>query len=248
MKKVLFLLFVFSCQSSMVHYASAQRKISSGRIEVTNALDARPDSDAFAIVADYKVAVDSMMAPILGESLVGMAVDRPESLLSNWAADVMVEFSDFENGTRADFGLVNMGGLRNNMPKGVVRTGDIILISPFNNKLSIVYLKGSDLLSLFRDIARVHGEGVSREVRLVITEGGELVSAMVDGHPIDPERMYRIATLDYLAEGNDKMYALKKAQKLVVSDLFTRDCMMQSIQRAKVITSQIEGRIAVVEN
>ena len=245
MKKVLFLLFVFNCQSSIVHYASAQRKVSSSRIEVTSALDAMPDSTALAIAAEYKAAVDSVMAPVLGESLVGMAVDRPESLLSNWAADVMVEFSDFENGTKADLGLVNMGGLRNNMPKGVVRTGDIILISPFNNKLSIVYLKGSDLLSLFQDIAHVHGEGVSREVRLVITKDGQLVSATVGGQPIDPERMYRIATLDYLAEGNDKMYALKKAQKLVVSDLFTRDCMMQSIQRAKVITSQIEGRITI---
>lgn len=245
MKKAVLLFVYFSSFAACISPVLGQRKISSSRIEVTSCLDATPDSDAFAIVVDYKVAVDSMMAPVLGESLVGMAVDRPESSLSNWAADVMVEFSDFENGTKADLGLVNMGGLRNNMPKGVVRTGDIILISPFNNKLSIVYLKGSDLLSLFQDIAHVHGEGVSREVRLVITKDGQLVSAMVGGQPINPERIYRIATLDYLAEGNDKMYALKKAQKLVVSDLFTRDCMMQSIQRAKVITSQIEGRITI---
>ena len=225
--------------------AMAQRTITTERIEVTNRLDAHPDAEALAVMKRYKPAVDSVMAPVLGESLVGMSAARPESLLSNWAADVMVEFSVFENGKKADMGLVNIGGLRNNMPEGIVRRGDIILISPFDNRLSIVYLKGSDLLSLFQDIATVYGEGVSREVRLVITRDGKLVDAKVGGKPVDPERVYRIATLDYLAEGNDKMYSLKKAQRLEVSKLFTRDCMMRSIERAKKITSKMEGRITV---
>ena len=67
-----------------------------------------------------------------------------------------MEYSDFKDGKKADLGIVNVGGLRNNMPKGVVRRGDIILISPFDNRLAMVYIKGSDLLSLFQDVAAVH--------------------------------------------------------------------------------------------
>jgi len=245
MKKVLLLFLTFNFQFSTLNFVAAQRRITTERIEVTNRLDERPDGEAMRIVSRYKASVDSVMAPVLGESLVGMSGGRPESLLSNWAADVLVDFSDFRGDGRADLGLVNVGGLRNNMPKGTVRRGDILLISPFDNRLAIVYLKGSDLMELFRNIAAVHGEGVSREVRLQITEDGRLRDAKVSGRPVDPERTYRIATLDYLAEGNDRMYALKKAQKLDVSDLFTRDCMMQSIQRAGKITSKMEGRIVV---
>jgi len=226
-------------------YCMSQRQITTERIEVTNRFDAEPDKEALTIMAKYKSAVDSVMAPVLGKSIVGMSAGRPESTLSNWAADVMVEFSDFLDGKRADLGLVNVGGLRNNMPKGTVRRGDIILISPFDNRLAIVQLKGSDLMGLFNDIAAVGGEGVSHEVRLVITSDGKLEEAKVKGEAIDSERTYRIATLDYLCEGNDKMYSLKKAQKVDVSNLFTRDCMMQSIQRHKTITSAIEGRIVV---
>ena len=193
----------------------------------------------------FKPAVDSVMAPVLGKSLVGMSAGRPESLLSNWAADVLVEFSDFLDGKKADMGLVNVGGLRNNMPKGTIRRGDIILISPFDNRLAIAQLKGSDLMGLFQDIAAVRGEGVSHEVKLEITPDGKLLDAKLNGKTIDPERIYRIATLDYLAEGNDKMYSLKKAVKLDVSNLFTRDCMMQSIQQHKTINSSIEGRIVI---
>ncbi len=246
MKKYCILLF-FVLHAS-VFTLQAQRTITSERIEVTNALDEHPDAAAMAIVAAYRPAVDSVMAPILGESLVGMSAARPESLLSNWAADVMAEFSTFDNGEKADMGLVNVGGLRNNMPKGTVRRGDIILISPFDNKLCVAYLKGSDLLALMQDIAAVRGEGVSHEVRMTITNDGKLKDVTLSGKPIDPERTYRVATLDYLAEGNDKLYSLKKSIKVNVSNLYTRDCMMQSIAKHKKITSALEGRVRLMDN
>lgn len=245
MKKFLLLFFTFNIQLSTVGFISAQRRIVTERIEVTNRLDERPDAEALKILGRYKPSVDSVVAPVLGESLVGMSSGRPESLLSNWVADVLVEFSDFQGNGRADIGLVNVGGLRNNMPKGIVRRGDILLISPFDNRLAIVQLKGCDVQELMRNIAVRMGEGVSREVRMVITKDGKLVDAKIGGKPIDPERIYRVATLDYLAEGNDGMTALKKAVKLDVSNLYARDCMMQSIQRAKKITSAMEGRIVV---
>lgn len=245
MKKTLLLFLFFNCQLSTVNWINAQRVITTERLEVTNVLDRNPDSEALRIVSKYKASVDSVMAPVLGESLVGMSGARPESLLSNWAADVLMEYSDFKDGKKADLGIVNVGGLRNNMPKGVVRRGDIILISPFDNRLAVVYIKGSDLLSLFQDVAAVHGDGVSREVRLVITQDGKLVDAKVSGQPIDPNRTYRIATLDYLAEGNDRLYSFKKAQKVDVSDLFSRDCMMQYVKQKSPISSKIEGHILV---
>ena len=243
MKKIVLLALIM--QMTATSNALAQKQITTERIEVTNSLDAQPDRKAMAIMERYKPAVDSVMAPILGKSLVGMTAGRPESLLSNWAADVMVEFSDFDGGKRADMGLVNIGGLRNNMPEGTVRRGNILLISPFDNKLCVLDLKGSDLMSLFSDIAAVHGEGVSHEVRLVITKDGKLVDAKLNGKPIDPEHTYRIATLDYLAEGNDHLNSLTKATRLNVSNLFTRDCMMKCIQRHKTITSKLEGRITI---
>lgn len=230
------------CPLTMV---AQQHKWKWHRMEVTSVLDASPNEKALAVIKPYKASVDSVMAPIIGKSLVGMSAKRPESLLSNWAADVVVEFSDFHDGKRADMGLINIGGLRNNMPEGIVRRGDIILISPFQNKLALLTLKGKDLMELFRNIAAVKGEGVSHEVALVISKDGKLISARLNGKKIKSKKTYRVATLDYLAEGNDKMYALKKASNLWVSDLYTRDCMMMSIERAGTINASQEGRITI---
>lgn len=36
-----------------------------------------------------------------------------------------------------------------------------------------------------------------------------LLSLKINGEEVDPKRVYRIATLDYVAEGNDRMVAFK---------------------------------------
>ncbi|MBQ9171352.1 MAG: 5'-nucleotidase C-terminal domain-containing protein [Bacteroidaceae bacterium] len=215
------------------------------RVEVTSALDEKPSAEALSIVAPYKTSVDSIMAPPLGLSKVAMNVKRPESLLSNWAADVMVEGGTATGLEPADMGLVNVGGLRNNMPEGIVRRGDIMLISPFENYVVVLEMKGSDVLELMKNIAAVKGEGVSSSVRMEITEKGELLSCTIGGKEIDPNRTYTIATIDYLAEGNDKMYALKKATKRHEIGILAREVMMEYVIKHRVIDSKIEGRIII---
>lgn len=223
------------------------RSVAWERLEVTASLDSQPDAVAQDIVAPYKVSVDSIMAPALGLSRVAMNSDRPESLLGNWAADVFVEGATATGLDLPDLGLANVGGLRANMPEGIVRRGDIMQIAPFENRLVVLELKGSDLMELFRNIAAVGGEAVSSSVRLEITADGQLVSATVNGEDIDPSRIYTIATIDYLAEGNDKMYALKKAIKRHDIGLLARDEMMEYVIKHRIIDSKIEGRIKIVK-
>lgn len=243
------LLFIFHFSLFTFHSAFAQQyKVRSfrwERVEVTSALDAKPSAEAAAIVAPYKTKVDSIMAPPLGLSRVAMTARRPESLLGNWAADVMVEGGTATGLEPADMGLINVGGLRNNMPEGIVRRGDIMLISPFENHLVVLEMKGRNLLKLMRNIAAVRGEGVSSSVRMEITPEGELLSCTIDGKEIDPHRIYTVATIDYLAEGNDKMYALKKAVKRHEIGLLARDVMMEYIIKHRVIDSKMEGRIKI---
>ena len=248
MKRVI-LLFILHSSLFTFHSATAQqyrvRSFCWERVEVTSELDATPSAEAAALVAPYKAKVDSIMAPPLGLSRVAMSAKRPESLLGNWAADVMVEGSTATGLEPADMGLINVGGLRNNMPEGIVRRGDIMLISPFENHLVVLEMKGRNLLKLMRNIAAVRGEGVSSSVRMEITPEGELLSCTIDGKEIDPHRIYTVATIDYLAEGNDKMYALKKAVKRHEIGLLARDVMMEYIIKHRVIDSKIEGRITI---
>ena len=243
--KKLFLALLCAMPVGAVAQKYKVRAIASERLEVTAALDSRPNAAAMAIVAPYKHSVDSVMMPPLGMSRTAMPAGRPESLLGNWTADVMVETSTATGLPRADFGLMNVGGLRNRMPEGIVRRGDVLLISPFQNYVVVLEMRGSDVMELFRNIAAVHGEAVSSSVRLRISKDGRLLSATIDGQPVDPKRTYRVATIDYLMEGNDKMYALKKHTRVHQLNMLARDALAESIIKNKVIDSHIEGRIVV---
>lgn len=225
--------------------------IEGGRIEVGPALDQHPDSAAMAVLAPYKKTVDSIMSPVLGHSARFMDRFRPESELSNLVADILrLSASDYIGGS-ADVAVTNMGGLRTSLPEGDITYGNIYEITPFENTLCLVTMDGKLLRQLFENIASVHGEGLSG-ARLVITKDGKLVKATVGGKAIDDNRRYTVATLDYLAEGNDRMVAFAKvadADKLIPEGATVRKLFMnyvsQQEKEGKKVDSKIEGRITI---
>lgn len=223
------------------------KEITPQRIEVTAAYDRHPDEGAWAIVQPYMAGVDSIMSPVLGQSAVDMPAHRPESLLSNWVCDVLREESA-RYGKKADIGLCNIGGLRASMPKGDITVGDIMEIAPFENRFCLLTMRGEDLLELFRQMAHSQGEGICG-AQLNITRKGELLSATVGGQPVNPKKKYTIATIDYLAEGNDGLTALRKATKKSIKSDCVRDIYMDYIRReaaaGRAITAELEGRITI---
>ena len=174
-----------------------------GRMQpIDSVYDVNPDAEAVALLAPYKAKIDSMMYRVVGTAEMSMDRGVPESLLSNLVADVLRGAAVQVLGKPADMGLVNIGGLRNVLTEGPVTCGNIYEILPFENSLCVVTLKGADLNHLFENIAACGGEGVSG-VQLHITKDGKLLRATVAGKPVVEDRMYTVATIDYLADGND---------------------------------------------
>ncbi len=231
------------------HYELASVKRT--RILVDSRYDAAPDAAAAKFMEPYKHRVDSVMGPVVGEVDHDMTAHRPESDLSNLLADIMVwGAKDYHE--KVDFGVYNMGGIRAALSKGKVTYGDVLDIAPFENKICFVTLTGAKVLELFSQMAHTGGEAVSHGVELVFTRDHKLKSARLNGKEIDPKASYRIATLDYLAQGNDKMEAFKSATNVVSpqeSSNNTRfiimDYFKEQTAQGKVVNAHKEGRIRV---
>lgn len=221
------------------------------RLLIDSRYDARPDSAALAFIAPYRHAVDSVMSPVMGRSARYMAAARPESTLSNLLADILV-WAGKDYGEKPDMGVYNMGGIRAALPEGNVTYGDVLEVAPFENKICFLTLTGDKLMQLFREMASVGGEGVSHGVDLVITEDGRLVSAQLNGKDIAPDGKYRIATIDYLAQGNDKLTAFKDNSDLNSPQEASNDTryiisgyFKEMAAKGKVVDSKTEGRIKI---
>ncbi|MEG0463197.1 5'-nucleotidase [Bacteroides sp.] len=241
------LLIFASCHSS--RQAVEITQIKGTLIPVDSLLDARPDAQATALIAPYKAKIDSMMYAVVGESEITMPTGRPESLLSNLIADVLRESAVPVLGKPADMGLVNMGGLRSILSKGPITCGTIYEILPFENSLCVVSVKGTTLKELFTAIAAKKGEGVSG-VKLTINQEGGLLNGTIGGKAVEDDKVYTVATIDYLADGNDGMAPLAQAikrecpDKSILRDLFM-DYVKQQTKSGKKITSGIEGRVVI---
>lgn len=241
-------LAVASCASG----GYAVTDVSRTRILVDSRYDAAPDSAATEFLKPYKHAVDSIMSPVVGRSARYMTGERPESPLSNLLADILV-WAGKDYGEHPVMGVYNMGGIRAALPEGDVTYGDVLEIAPFENKICFLTLSGEKLMQLFREMAATGGEGVSHGVELVVTEDGRLVSARLNGREIDPAAGYRIATIDYLAEGNDNMAAFKHNTALNSPQEQSNDTryiisgyFKEMAEKGITVDSKIEGRIKTV--
>ena len=227
-------------------------EVEGGRVAMTEAIDRLPQNEAaVAIVQSYKEKVDSVMSPVIGRSKMEMGVDRPESLLSNFVADVLLRAGSDAAGNPVDFAVVNVGGLRTSLPEGDVTYGDVYEILPFQNTLCILEMKGEVVLELFRQMAAVGGEGLGGAC-LVISKDRQLKEARIAGKPVEPGRIYRVATLDYLAEGNDGMGAFKEAARCFCPEGMTVrqivvDYIKECASRHEALASALDGRIRIEE-
>ena len=226
-------------------------KVERTRILIDKSWDAQPDAEAAQFISPYKARVDSIMGPVVGSLAHDMTRHRPESELSNLLCDILV-WGGKAFGEEPVFAVYNMGGIRSNLAKGKVTVGDVNDMAPFENKICFLTLTGEKVLELFQQIAHRGGEGLSHAVRMVITHDGKLKSVTLNGEPIDPKKEYRIATLDYLAEGNDQLVAFKSGTNVLSPKqkennvrYIIMDYFREQMKQGKPVESKIEGRCVV---
>lgn len=103
---------------------------------------------------------------------------------------------------------------------------------------------------MFDAYARIGGAGISSNVKLII-EDRKVKSVSVDNLPINNEKIYKIVTLDYLAEGNDNMSAFRNAISVNNTGITLRDIMIEWVKEqtrmGKEIESVVDGRITIIE-
>ena len=243
---VALLLLAASCHTPY-HLTSIDRS----RILIDSRYDAHPDATAAAFIKPYEHTVDSLMKPVVGTTAEPMIAHQPESNLSNLLSDILV-WGGEEFKEKPDFGVYNMGGIRASLPQGKITYGDVLNVAPFENHICFLTLSGEKTLQLFREMAARGGEGVSHSVRMVITKDGKLKSVTINGAPVDPQKSYRIATLDYLAQGNDGLTAFKDKTDAVSPDDEAHDVRYIIVNyfkhlkaQGKDVDTKVEGRVNV---
>lgn len=186
------------------------------QIDIDSRLDSRVDHSIDSILAPYRRGVDEMM---------GVKIGTSAQELSNNEAPLLNFLSDFaynrgrELNKQVDLAIINKGSIRRSLPKGDVTQGQIIMMQPFDNRILVEELKGSDLAAALDVMASRDGDGVSSGVAVTYNaDSKKCESITINGKQLDPDATYRVATIDYLAKGGDYMEPLTHGTIIAKSD------------------------------
>ena len=194
--------------------------VTSRVIPVTSRLDSQIDPQLAEILRPYKTPVDSINGIVVGQTT--QAFNKKPQMM-NWMADFVMTDAQRLAKQKIDMSIVNVGGIRSTFPQGNITKG---------NHEVVLAISGAHLAQALDSIAATGGNGVSHNVRaLMDVEGKRCLQVTIDGKPIDPNRTYYVATINYLAGGNDGMEPLKYGMIVARSDNYLYDDMLNAFQK-----------------
>ena len=209
----------------------------------------KPNSSAAKVMKLVEDAQPAMarVKEVIGFSKEALYKGYPESPLSNWTVDTIMEKVEELAGKKVHVGFANFGGIRVDMPQGDILLDDILSMFPFRNNLVYLELKGSTLRGIFEWMATANVQPVGGVQ--VVFEKGKLVSLLIDGQPVEDEKVYGVATNSFLLNGGDGFYLAKDALTMVVYEELMQDAMLESIRKTtaagKAFEYKCDGRVIV---
>lgn len=193
----------------------------------------------------YKLQLDSNMNQVIGYSDVSLTKALPECNMGNFAADAQLDAArKLQDEVQAS--VVNYGGLRIPfIPKGAITKGRIYELMPFDNMVTIVDLPGKVLQQFCDHMARRKGwpvSGIAYQIR-----DGKAEQVLIQGRPVNPQLVYKVAVSDYIANGGDDCDFLRSCKKYP-SSVFLRDAIMEKVRSGALtgntIYNELQNRVS----
>lgn len=202
--------------------------IQASLIPVDSRLDSRIDPAITKMTAPYRHGVDSLKSIVIGKTRID-SNDRSNNGIINFVSAFLADRGrSLVPDGRIDLAVSNRGGVRTGMKRGNVTKGAIMEMLPFNNKVTVLEMKGSDLIESFGINSKMKRVSYDRPVTVTMN-GDKAVKATVDGKEISPDATYRVATIDYIAKGGDYMAPMTRGKAIAQSHRIMNEDVMEYI-------------------
>lgn len=185
---------------------------------------------------------------VIGYSTNPMFSYYPESELSNWFIDLLMDKTARLAGKKVHIGITNFGGIRVDMPQGQIILDDMLSMFPFRNYLTYIEHTGRQIRAILEEMAATRFE-VLGGVK-VVADGGKIVSVEIDGEPLDDDKVYGLATISFLLEGGDNLSLAENALSVTVyEDVPIIDAVLEHIkaetEAGRPIEYRTDGRVVI---
>lgn len=207
----------------------------------TAVLAAPMDPDVYKLVDEVNADVQSQLSRVFAKTDVLLNGERDpgnrteETNLGDFAADAILWAARQALGEQVQAAITNGGGIRASIEIGDISMNDMKTVFPFGNEVSVLELKGSELLEALEAAThstpraigafpQVAGMVFTIDTTVPFEEGEQYPESTyfapknpgarvtiesVGGQPFDLEAIYVVATNDFTAAGGDTYYAFR---------------------------------------
>jgi len=227
------------------------------QFRVVDTATVTPDPEIAAIVAGFQQELDRQMNVPLATTALALdsrnaTVRGREAAIGNLVADAMRER------TRADLAIMNGGGIRGGKvyeAGTAITRRDVQAELPFGNHLVTLNIKGSELrLAIENGLSRLPAaagrfpqvSGMTIAFNPQQAAGSRVLSIVVGGTPLDPNKFYRVAVNDFMARGGDGYSTFAAVDPLLPLEdtpLLSDEVMIYLRDLGHSVQSRVEGRI-----
>lgn len=201
-----------------------------------------------AMIAPYRDSLELTMNMVLVQNKEELTRGIPESTLGNLISDLLLEraVTEMADSLLPDFCLINIGGLRVDLPQGDITISKVFELMPFENELDIVKLSPQKMQEMLDYLKSKGGQPIAG-MELKITSDG--YNCSINEEPLDESRSYYVVTSDYLADGGDKMDFFKEPQERIKTGIKIRDAIMDHFRivglSGNELESKLDGRLII---
>lgn len=253
-KLLLFCIILSIAAFGYAQNVSAPRyKYSYRMVRLDSTYDAKVDSKLAKYVDKKRRQMEKQMQVVVAHTDAELESYEPESPLSNFLTDILLDESSkyikdaaFDN---IDVSMLNFGGIRTSMPKGDVTVGDLYRITPFDNYLTFIVLKGSELkkaLGRFTDEFNAPYSGAT-----IVYRDNRPTEILVNGKPIEDGREYKLVTLNFISDGGDHLLECIQYEKIEYTTVTFREFLIAELKamtaRGEKVAGKTDGRARVLK-
>lgn len=207
-------------------------------------IDAEIESDSTIVnlITPYKVELKKKMDRVLAYTPIDLHKNGFSSPLCNLVSDItfetVEELYQREGKGHIDAVLLNHGGLRRTFTAGNLTVGNIYELAPFENEIVVADLKGETIKELVEYYLNATvGHPVTGITATSIND------IKIEGEPLVLNKVYKVATNDYLMNGGDSMFFFLKALNKDVVGLKQRDLLLDYFEKIDTVKVNTNKRI-----
>jgi len=221
-------------------------KIKGERLEINDSLVGVQDIEDF--IKPYREHVNKDLDSVLAYSVETYSKTDGElnTAIGNFMADAVLEMSNpvfkSRTGKNIDIVMLNHGGIRSILSKGDVTARTAYQLMPFDNSVVVTELKGKSVKNLVKYLQQAKRAHPVSGVSIKLDKDYKLIEAKVNSETIDDNKMYYVATNDYLYNGGDNMSFFRDSDTLHVLDYRIRSLLIDYFTKHDTINAAMDDR------